>query len=126
MRGRKWLTPIFSLLAALILAGCIPATSAPPPDPLAAYRGWIECTIDHESRNSGTYWTNTGNSYYGAFQFTFSTWAAAARDAGYPLLAGTPPVAPEIGPEYQDLVAVWLLVHSGPQHWGGRCTEHIP
>lgn len=78
-----------------------------------------ECTIDHESRNAGVYGANTGNGYFGAFQFLQSTWDAVAVNAGYGEWAGRP--ASEAPPEVQDAVARFLWEHSGTRPWGGRC-----
>ena len=78
-----------------------------------------ECTIDHESRSSGEYVTNTGNGYYGAFQFAQSTWDAVAANAGYGEWVGRP--ASDAPKEVQDAVARFLWEHSGNRPWGGRC-----
>jgi len=53
------------------------------------------------------YTINTGNGYYGAYQFSLTTWEAVGG-AGYPHLAS---------PEEQDARAWDLLTRYGPQHW---------
>ncbi len=71
---------------------------APPLDPLYGLR---VC----ESNND--YTANTGNGFYGAYQFSISTWYAVGG-TGYPHLAL---------PEEQDARAWELLTRYGPQHW---------
>lgn len=55
-----------------------PAVSAPAVSPSGVWG----CIGAHESGNNPS--TNTGNGYYGAFQFTPSTWAAAGGGPGLP------------------------------------------
>jgi hypothetical protein len=63
--------------------------------------------------SSGNYRENTGNGFYGAYQFTPSTWNEAVRAGGYPQYAnGRADLAP---PVVQDAAAVWLQAHEG---WG--------
>lgn len=57
--------------------------------------------------SGGIYNTNTGNGFYGAYQFTLSTWAGVGG-TGYPHLAS---------PEEQDLRAYILYTQHGPSHW---------
>lgn len=77
------------------------------------------CTIAHESLNSGTYATNTGNGYSGAYQFDQQTWNNAVTNAGYPEYAGQP--AYQAPPSVQDAAAAWLYSVAGNRPWGGRC-----
>lgn len=131
-QGKRVPTEPLRVLAAVLfclgLAACVPQVGNAPDgqDPFGAWRPFLECTIDHESRSAGTYSANTGNGYYGAFQFLHSTWAGAITRAGYPLLAGVPPVDPVIGPYYQDAGAVQLASERGAQPWGGRCAHLLP
>jgi hypothetical protein len=74
-------------------------TYAPPPDhDLAALRG---------CESSGRYGTNTGNGYYGAYQFDIGTW----RGLG---LSGLPS---EARPNLQDAAASALEQDRGWQPW---------
>lgn len=57
--------------------------------------------------SGGDYTTNTGNGFYGAYQFSLSTWYAVGGE-GYPHLAS---------PAEQDARAWYLLTRYGPQHW---------
>lgn len=58
-----------------------------------------------ESRND--YGANTGNGFYGAYQFSLRTWVGVGGE-GYPHLAS---------PEEQDARAWTLLTRYGSQHW---------
>jgi hypothetical protein len=78
------------------------------PGPLG---GVWACIRQYES--GGNYQANTGNGFYGAYQFTPSTWNESVIGAGYPLYAnGRADLAP---PYVQDAAAVWLQAHAG---WG--------
>lgn len=57
--------------------------------------------------SSNDYAANTGNGFYGAYQFSLATWGAVGGE-GYPHLAS---------PEEQDARAWALLTQYGPQHW---------
>lgn len=59
------------------------------------------------------YATNTGNGFYGAYQFTASTWSAHAPDGWKDLL----PVAPTVPGSIQDAAAVHLYNARGWQPW---------
>lgn len=83
------------------------------PVPSASPGGIWACIRQHES--GGNYSINTGNGYYGAYQFLPSTWNAAVRGAGYPQYAnGRADLAP---PYVQDAAALWLQAHSGWGQW---------
>lgn len=69
------------------------------------YRAWLASTRACES--GGVYGTNTGNGFFGAYQFTLSSWLAVGG-AGYPHLA--PPLE-------QDYRAVRLLRVQGVGAW---------
>lgn len=69
------------------------------------YRPWLAATRWCESR--GRYGTNTGNGFYGAYQFTLSSWAAVGG-------RGMPHVAV---PLEQDYRAVRLLHLQGRGAW---------
>lgn len=57
--------------------------------------------------SGGNYSIDTGNSFYGAYQFTWGTWASVGG-------SGNPAHA---APAEQDYRAAVLLTSSGPQHW---------
>jgi hypothetical protein len=89
--------------------------TAPPPrgTPLGTPAGVWSCIRFHES--GGNYQRNSGNGYYGAYQFLPASWNAAARGAGYPQYAnGRADLAP---PFVQDAAAVWLQARSGWGQW---------
>ena len=69
------------------------------------YRGWLASTRWCESR--GRYAINTGNGFYGAYQFTLSSWRAVGG-GGLPHLAE---------PLEQDYRAVRLLWVQGRGAW---------
>jgi hypothetical protein len=107
------------------------APPAPPPPPLAAHvthpvvpspvpapspaatpvvtssspGGVWACIRSHES--GGSYGTNTGNGYYGAYQFTLSTWRSVGG-TGLPSQAA---------PAEQDMRAQILQARSGWSPW---------
>ncbi|MGH9022943.1 MAG: transglycosylase family protein, partial [Acidimicrobiia bacterium] len=64
--------------------------------------------------SGGRYQTNSGNGYYGAYQFLASTW----RSLGYP---GLPH---EASPEVQDEAARRLQVRGGWVQWGA-CSRRL-
>lgn len=65
------------------------------------------------------YGTNTGNGYYGAYQFSASTWRNTANHAGRGDLAG---LLPHQAVWYdQDSMAKTLLDWQGMAPWGGSC-----
>ena len=74
---------------------------------VAPYRGWLASTRFCESNGSGGYRANTGNGFYGAYQFTLSSWAAVGGQ-GMPHLAS---------PLEQDYRAVLLLHVQGRGAW---------
>jgi hypothetical protein len=75
---------------------------------------WYELR-DCESGND--YAIDTGNGYYGAYQFSLETWQGVGG-SGYPNLAT---------PEEQDYRAWLLFKTSGPHHWPicGRELTHV-
>lgn len=72
---------------------------------VAPYRSWLASTRACES--GGNYAISTGNGFYGAYQFTLSSWAAVGG-SGYPHLAS---------PAEQDYRAVLLLHLQGRGAW---------
>ena len=69
------------------------------------YRAWLRSTRMCEA--GGNYRTNTGNGFYGAYQFVYSTWLGVGG-SGMPHLAE---------PMEQDYRAVLLLRRSGRGQW---------
>src|SRR3954470_9297901 len=85
--------------SALVVGGVVaPAASAASADDFARLR---------MCESGGNYHTNTGNGYYGAYQFSLSTW----RSLGY---SGRPSDAT---PEVQDQAAAQLQARSGWGQW---------
>ena len=69
--------------------------------------------------SGGNYAINTGNGYYGAYQFLPSTWDTAASHAGRRDLVG---VLPSSASAFdQDELAWSLYQWQGKGPWGGRC-----
>ena len=72
--------------------------------PASASSTWAQL---RQCESGGNYSTNTGNGYYGAYQFTASTW----QSLGY---SGLPSNAP---PAVQDEAALRLAQRSGFSQW---------
>jgi hypothetical protein len=72
---------------------------------VAPYRAWLASVRWCESTNR--YWLSTGNGFYGAYQFTLSSWRSVG---GW----GMPNAAP---PLEQDYRAVLLLHSQGRGAW---------
>jgi hypothetical protein len=80
---------------------------------VATSGGVWACIRQQES--GGNYQENTGNGYYGAYQFSPSTWNESVIGAGFPQYAnGRADLAP---PYVQDAAAVWLQAHAGWGSW---------
>lgn len=73
--------------------------------------GRIDLSLDwaalRECESGGDYQINTGNGYYGAYQFSLSTWQSMGG-------AGLPSDAP---PAEQDMRAQRLYDAAGPGQW---------
>jgi hypothetical protein len=76
-----------------------------------------ECTIAKES--GGDYSINTGNGYYGAWQFHQPTWDAVTAGMGLHEWVGQR--ASDAPAHVQDAAARTLWQQRGNQPWGGRC-----
>ena len=85
------------------------------PDP--ALNPFLQCVIQRES--GGNYSINTGNGYYGAFQFSQSTWNIAVQAAGLSYLVGVPPSS--ASKAEQDTAAVALYALDGSRPSTGDC-----
>ncbi len=81
----------------------------------AAPSGFLACVRQRES--NGQYAINTGNGYYGAYQFLQSTWDNTAAHAGRSDLIGRRPS--DASPADQDAMAQALLAWQGTAPWGG-------
>jgi hypothetical protein len=92
-----------------------PTVTAPPTSQSAA--AFLACVRQRES--GGNYAIDTGNGYYGAYQFHQGTWDDAARYAGRPDLVGRRPNT--ASPADQDAVALALYNRYGAAPWGGTC-----
>jgi len=78
---------------------------------------FLVCTRARES--SGNYSINTGNGYYGAYQFLPATWDSVAVHIGRMDLVGVLPS--NASPADQDTIAWALYQWQGKAPWGGRC-----
>lgn len=92
---------------------------APAPAVASAFRSPSNVAADVWERlrrceAGGRYQTNSGNGYYGAYQFKASTW----RSLGYP---GLPH---EASPEVQDEAARRLQARGGWGQWGA-CSRRL-
>lgn len=96
--------------------------AAPPP---AIAQDGISPTGLAELRqceSGGDYSIDTGNGYFGAYQFWPPTWDAVVAEMGRPEWVGVlPSLAP---PEVQDTAAIWLWYTGGPGHWP-ECQWHV-
>ncbi len=114
--------PVATIPETTVTGTAAPAPVTPPPgagaglaDPVL--NSFLQCVIQRES--GGDYSINTGNGYYGAFQFSQSTWNVAAQDAGLTYLVGVLPSSATKAE--QDTVAVALFALDGGQPWTGDC-----
>ena len=114
--------PVTTIPATTGTGTAAPAPVSPPagagadlPDPVL--NSFLQCVIQKES--GGDYSINTGNGYYGAFQFSQSTWNVAAQDAGLSYLVNVLPSSATKAE--QDTVAVALYALDGGQPWTGDC-----
>jgi hypothetical protein len=85
----------------------VPVATAPPPAPVVTGGAGGVWAALRQCESSGNYAENTGNGYYGAYQFSQATWS----DLGYP---GRPDQAP---PAMQDQAAQRLQARSGWGQW---------
>lgn len=92
-----------------------PTTTAPAPPPSVRSRPPglnLERLRDCESH--GDYGANTGNGYFGAYQFAQGTWDSLAARAA-PALEG---LRPDLAsPADQDAMAMALYLERGPAPW---------
>jgi hypothetical protein len=74
---------------------------------VAPYRAWLNKVGSCEADSSGGYHANTGNGFYGRYQFTISTWASVGG-RGLPHQAS---------PLEQDVRAIRVLHAQGRGAW---------
>jgi hypothetical protein len=87
-------------------------TSAPTPEAAPAVADvWVRL---RQCESGGDYTSNTGNDYYGAYQFSESTWLGIG-EAGYPN---------EAPPAVQDQAARRLQARSGWGQWPA-CSQRL-
>jgi hypothetical protein len=84
----------------------LPKPKAPPAFSLAGVAGGVWAAL-RQCESGGNYQENTGNGFYGAYQFVWSTWSSM----GYP---GRPDQEP---PAMQDQAAQRLQARSGWGQW---------
>jgi peptidoglycan hydrolase CwlO-like protein len=78
---------------------------------------FLVCTRARES--AGDYQVVSSSGYYGAYQFSPTTWDVAASHAGRLDLVG---VLPSVASEYDQDEIAWVLYQwQGNAPWGGRC-----
>ena len=107
--------------ASLLLAGVITLGGAAiTPAPAAAAHTAGEAPANQETfanlrqcEAGGDYGANTGNGYYGAYQFSLETWQSLGY-GGYPH---------EAAPEYQDEAAYRLWQQQGWDPWPSCADE---
>ena len=88
------------------------AAAALPPSPDV----WARL---RQCESGGRYDINTGNGYFGAYQFLRTTWDVTAIHAGRSDLVG---VQPNTASEYDQDDLAWALYQwQGNAPWGGRC-----
>jgi hypothetical protein len=89
-----------------------PPPAPPPPPPTSPLGGaWAEL---RQCESGGNYAIDTGNGYYGAYQFSAATWHGLG-------LTGLPSQAP---PAVQDQAAVELQARSGWGQWPA-CSRRL-
>jgi len=90
-----------------------PVTKATPVPATSAASGGVWAAL-RQCESGGNYSDNTGNGYYGAYQFSLATW----HGIGYP---GVPSNAP---PAVQDRAAQQLQARSGWGQWPA-CSRRL-
>lgn len=91
-----------------LAAAAQPAEPSAPPDD----NGWEELRF---CESTGTYDIDTGNTFYGAYQFTWETWRSTASQIGLESISRTNPA--EASPAIQDAMAAALYDERGDDAW---------
>lgn len=111
VRPARFATKKRYLLALRALNTSLPmmvaGTPRVPPASTATPRAGGHLAAIRACESGGNYATNTGNGFYGAYQFTQSTWASVGG-------TGNPAAA---SPAEQDRRAAMLYARSGPGQW---------
>lgn len=110
-------------------------TSSPPPQSPAptpavvapassggsvpALNSFLQCVVQHESGGNYSVVSPSGQ-YFGAFQFSQSTWNYAAQLAGMPNLIGVAPNTASVA--QQNALAIALYSADGSSPWYDPCT----
>lgn len=84
-----------------------PGSPRQPPAGIASMRAGGTLAAIRSCESGGNYTTDTGNSFYGAYQFTLSTWASVGG-------SGNPAAA---SPAEQDRRAAMLYQREGASPW---------
>lgn len=103
-----------SVIGAICLAGGLVVTDAPHAHAAVAAATPANLQALRTCESGGDYRKSTGNGYYGAYQFSPTTW----RSLGY---TGMPHLA---APETQDQAAVRLQARDGWLPWPA-CTRKL-
>jgi resuscitation-promoting factor RpfB len=100
-------------------AAPVAAPAPPPPPPVdSGATAFLACVRQRESH--GNYSVVSANgAYYGAYQFSISTWNTTAQHAGRSDLVGVLPS--QASPADQDAIALALYKWQGKAPWGGHC-----
>ncbi len=80
-------------------------------------RAWLNRLGACEADTSGGYHANTGNGYYGRYQYAPSTWYTTGGRLGLPEPASLPH---QVSPAEQDVRTWKLRLADGTSHWP-RC-----
>ena len=104
------LPPGYDAPAAVVAAPAVVASSAPARVVTAAPSGDLFSRI-RARESGGNYAENTGNGYYGAYQFSLGTWASVGG-------TGNPANA---SPAEQDMRAQMLYAERGCSPWPETC-----
>jgi hypothetical protein len=94
-----------------------PPTTAPSGGGSSSDMAFLACVRQRES--GGNYGAVNAGGYYGAYQFSISTWNGTASYAGRGDLVGVRP--DHASPGDQDAMALTLLRWQGRGPWGGYC-----
>lgn len=113
--------PLFILFALMLIAQVVVVLPIHAENPSPATDHPLPCIRRYEQGRDG-YRTNTGNGYYGAYQFDRGTWDSNARKGPHTDWVG---VRPDRAPaDIQDSMARVLYHRRGLQPWGRAVRRH--